>query len=125
MSKQRKRSKDSARVVDLEVGGVLAGLGAELSATTFNGHAALEGQATVVALLRGGDSVSSINAGVTSTYWIFLCKALPNPEKGLLVQVMLSGLECACEIANALYLINLIAIQSSKVRFKAPRPVFK
>ena len=63
MSKQKKRSKDSAKTVDLEVGGVLAGLGSELNATNFNGYNELEGHGRVVALLRDGKSVESIHPG--------------------------------------------------------------
>jgi len=63
MRTQRRRSKESAKTVDLEVGGVLAGLGSQLAATSFSGHSALHGQASVVALLRGGDSVNSVAQG--------------------------------------------------------------
>ena len=64
MERQRQRSKDSAKSVDLQVGGVLAGLGSRLEATRFCGHGDdLEATATVVALLRGGDSVPSVSPG--------------------------------------------------------------
>ena len=64
MERQRQRSKDSAKSVDLEVGGVLAGLGSQLEATRFSGHGEdLRATASVVALLRGGDSVSSVSQG--------------------------------------------------------------
>lgn len=63
MSKQRQRSKDSAKTVDLEVGGVLAQLGNQIDATRFNGYSDLEGQGTVLALLKNGQSVESIQSG--------------------------------------------------------------
>ena len=63
MLTQRRRSKESAKSVDLEVGGVLAGLGSQLEATAFSGHTSLDGEANVVALLRGGDSVNAVNEG--------------------------------------------------------------
>lgn len=69
MTKQRQRSKDSAKVVDLEVGGVLAGLGSQIDATSFSGHASLESRATVVALLRGGRSIDSASAGACCLYF--------------------------------------------------------
>lgn len=64
MKAQRKRSKDSAKSVDLEVGGVLAGLASEMEATIFSGYHDLEGQGRVVALLKDGDSVSSCSQGM-------------------------------------------------------------
>ena len=63
MAQQRQRSKDSAKTVDLEVGGVLGGLGAQLAATQFSGYFDLEEHATVLSLLRGGQSVESVSAG--------------------------------------------------------------
>lgn len=63
MSKQRQRSKDSAKTVDLEVGGVLAQLASQMEATKFNGYTEMEGRGTVMALLRDGTSVDSIDAG--------------------------------------------------------------
>ncbi len=43
MLTQRRRSKESAKSVDMEVGGVLAGLGSQLEATSFSGHFHLQG----------------------------------------------------------------------------------
>lgn len=63
MKAQRQRSKDSAKAVDLEVGGVLAGLASDLEATVFSGYHDLEGTSQVVAILKDGDSVQSVNEG--------------------------------------------------------------
>jgi alanyl-tRNA synthetase len=63
MLTQRRRSKDSAKSVELEVGGVLAGLGSQLASTAFSGYTKLDGRGCVVALLRGGDSVTSVGQG--------------------------------------------------------------
>lgn len=67
MAKQRQRSKDSAKSVDLEVGGVLAQLGRQLASTKFNGYTEMEGQGTVLALLRDGQSVEQIQEGNSYT----------------------------------------------------------
>ena len=63
MKAQRQRSKDSAKTVDLEMGGALAGLGNQLDATLFKGYHDMEGHAKVVAIMRGGDSVPSAGKG--------------------------------------------------------------
>lgn len=63
MLEQRQRSKDAAKSVDLEVGGVVAGLGSRLDATAFSGHSKLDGEAVVVAILSKGDSVQRASAG--------------------------------------------------------------
>ncbi len=63
MKAQRQRSKDSAKAVDLEVGGVLAGLASNTDATVFSGYYNLQGQGQIVALLRDGDSVPSASQG--------------------------------------------------------------
>ena len=75
MAKQKQRSKESAKTVDLEVGGVLAGLGSTLNATQFNGYTALENHGKVVALLREGKSVESVHSGTTDSY-LDLCNGV-------------------------------------------------
>ena len=72
MKAQRQRSKDSAKSVDLEVGGVLAGLASNTDATVFSGYYNLHGQGHVVAILRDGDSVSSASEGMLLLFKILL-----------------------------------------------------
>lgn len=64
MQQQRQRSKDSAKVVDLEVGGALATLAGTLAPTQFRGYSELDAPATVLALLRHGEPVSAASAGL-------------------------------------------------------------
>ena len=65
MAEQKRRSKDSAQVVDLTAEAALGGLVAEVGATRFVGYEALVAPATVVALLADGARVDSATAGQT------------------------------------------------------------
>ena len=62
---QRQRSKDSAKAVDLEMGGVLAGLASDLESTVFSGYHDLEGTSEVLAILKEGNLVESVSRGVS------------------------------------------------------------
>lgn len=68
MKTQRQRSKDSAKTVKLEVGGVLAGLGNQLNATVFKGYHDVEGNSRIVAILNDGDSVPTASKGLLALH---------------------------------------------------------
>ncbi|KAK9807395.1 hypothetical protein WJX73_000319 [Symbiochloris irregularis] len=63
MEVQRKRSKDSARTIDLNSGNLLGDLAAQFGATEFTGYTHIQGQGKIVALVRNGQSIDSASSG--------------------------------------------------------------
>ncbi|KAK9824092.1 hypothetical protein WJX72_007684 [[Myrmecia] bisecta] len=63
MQRQRQRSKDSAKVVDVTAASALNSLAERVGATEFIGYTDLTGPSTVLAILRSGEAVESASVG--------------------------------------------------------------
>ena len=103
MAAQRGRSREAVRALDLTVGGNALGdlAGRRGAATAFIGyeHGPLRAQASVLAILRNGESVGSASAGAAHAPCVSpACKAYVPGVHALLVHCLCcaSGAGSAC-----------------------------
>lgn len=65
MASQKSRSRDAVKSIDMTAGHALGDLAAQLGSTSFIGyeHGPLQERASVLAVLRNGNSIPSASAG--------------------------------------------------------------